>query len=203
MTTQDTHGSTSSSQRVKPNNVSSISQPLFNVSMSWQSRSLEVTMAPSSRTTHWMDFLVKRGYNINMPHLTLPQHNGVVERKNQTLIEAARTMLAEFNTPIFLWAEAIATACHATNHLYLRKGLNKTPYEVLTDNKPNVQYFRVFGCKCFVLKKGIRLSKFDTKAHEGRFVGYATDSHAFRIYVPSQRREIGRASCRERMCLYV
>ena len=99
-------------------------------------------------------------------------------------------MLAEFNTPIFLWAEAIATACHATNRLYLRKGLNKTPYEVLTGNKPNVQYFRVFGFKCFVLKKGIRLSKFDTKAHEGRFVGYATDSHAFRIYVPSQRRVI-------------
>ena len=74
--------------------------------------------------------------------------------------------------------------------LPIYKGLNKTPYEVLTGNKPNVQYFRVFGCKCFVLKKGIRLSKFDTKAHEGRFFGYATDSHAFRIYVPSQRQVI-------------
>ena len=99
-------------------------------------------------------------------------------------------MLAEFNTPIFLWAEAIATACHATNRLHIRRGLNKTPYEVLTVNTPNVQYFRVFGCKCYVLIKGVRLGKFDKKAYEGRFVGYATDSHAFRIYNPSTRQVV-------------
>ena len=53
-----------------------------------------------------------------------------------------------------------------------------------------MQYFRVFGCKCFVLKKGARLSKFDTRAFEGRFVGYAWDSHAFRVYDPTHRRVI-------------
>ena len=81
-------------------------------------------------------FLSEEGIQHQYAAPYTPQHNGVVERKNRTLIEAARTMLAEFNTPIFLWAEAIATACHATNRLYLRKGLNKTPYEVLTGNKP-------------------------------------------------------------------
>jgi hypothetical protein len=57
-----------------------------------------------------------------------------------------------------------------------------TPYEILIGKKPNIKYFRVFGCKCFYLKKGVHLSKFDTKALEGTFVCYATESHAFRIF---------------------
>ena len=89
--------------------------------------------------------------------------------------------MAEFKSPYNFWAEAINTACHASNRLYLRKGLNKTPYEILTGNKPNLKYFRVFGCKCFILKKGVRLSKFEARAHEGIFVGYATNSHAYRV----------------------
>jgi hypothetical protein len=91
-------------------------------------------------------------------------------------------MLAEFKSQYNFWAEAINTACHVTNRLYLRKGLNKTPYEILTGNKPNIKYFRVFGCKCFYLNKGVHLFKFDSKALEGIFVGYAAKSHAFRIF---------------------
>ena len=68
------------------------------------------------------------------------------------------------------------------NHLYLRKILNKTAYEIITGKKPNIKYFRVFGCKCFILKKGVRLSKFDSKTNEGIFVGYASNSHAYRVY---------------------
>jgi hypothetical protein len=60
-----------------------------------------------------------------------PQQNGVVERKNRTLITLARTMLDEYNTPKKLWAEAINTACYASNHLFLQKFLGKTPYELL------------------------------------------------------------------------
>jgi hypothetical protein len=111
-----------------------------------------------------------------------PQQNGVAERKNWTLMDMARIMLAEFKSPYNFWAEAINTACHASNQLYLRKGLNKTPYEILTGNKPNIKYFRVFGCKCFYLKKGVHLSKFDSKALESIFVSYAAESHAFRIF---------------------
>jgi hypothetical protein len=65
----------------------------------------------------------------------------VAERKNRTLIEMARTMLDEYKTLDRFWAEAINTACHATNHLYLHKLLKKTSYELLTSNKPNVSYF--------------------------------------------------------------
>jgi hypothetical protein len=60
--------------------------------------------------------------------------------------------------------------------------LNKTPYEILTGKKANIKYFRVFGCKCYYLKKGVHLSKFDSKALEGTFVGYAAESHTFRIF---------------------
>ena len=83
--------------------------------------------------------------------------------KNRTLLDMARSMLAEFNSPQFLWAEAVSTACHSSNRLYFRKGLNKTPYEILTGNKPNVSYFSVFGCKCFYLIKGFGFQSFKQK----------------------------------------
>ena len=110
-----------------------------------------------------------------------PQQNGVAERKNRTLIEMARTMLDEYKSPYKLWADAINTACHASNRLYLRKLKNKTPYELMTGKKPNVKYFRVFGCKCFILNKRNRLAKFEPKTYEGIFVGYASNSHSYRV----------------------
>ena len=73
----------------------------------------------------------------------------------------ARSMLAEYNVPDSYWAKAINTACHASNRLYCHKLLKKTPYELLIGRKPNISYFRVFGCKCYILRKGSRLSKFE------------------------------------------
>jgi hypothetical protein len=67
-----------------------------------------------------------------------PQQNGIAERKNRTLIEAARTMLDEYKTSDQFWAEAVNTACHAINHLYLHKILKKTTYKLLTSKKSNV-----------------------------------------------------------------
>jgi transposase InsO family protein len=99
------------------------------------------------------DFLSEEGIRHQYSSPYTPQQNDVAERKNRTLIDMARTMLAEFKSPYNFWAEAINTACHASNRLYLRKGLNKTPYEILIGKKANIKYFRVFGCKCFYLKK--------------------------------------------------
>ena len=93
----------------------------------------------------------------------------MVERKNRTLIDIARTMLGEFKTPERFWSEAVNTACHAINRLYLDRLLKKTSYELLTGNKPNVSYFRVFGSKCYILVKKGRHSKFAPKAVEGFF----------------------------------
>ncbi|KAK1631554.1 hypothetical protein QYE76_005869 [Lolium multiflorum] len=111
-----------------------------------------------------------------------PQQNGVVERKNRTIIEMARTMLSEFNSPHNFWEEAISTAVHYSNRLFLRPLHNKTPYELLTGNKPNVMYIRVFGCKCLVKNNKGKLGKFETRTIEGIFVGYAENSHAYRYY---------------------
>ena len=74
-----------------------------------------------------------------------PKRNGVVERKNRTIIEMARTMLNEFKSPYNFWGEAVATAVHATNRLFLHPFHNKTAYELITGNKPNIMYFKVFG----------------------------------------------------------
>ncbi|KAK1686198.1 hypothetical protein QYE76_047046 [Lolium multiflorum] len=111
-----------------------------------------------------------------------PQQNGVVERKNRTIIEMARTMLSEFNSPHNFWGEAISTVVHYSNWLFLRPLHNKTPYELLTSNKPNVMYIRVFGCKCLVKNNKGKLGKFETRTIEGTFVGYAENSHAYRYY---------------------
>nr|GFB66383.1 retrovirus-related Pol polyprotein from transposon TNT 1-94 [Tanacetum cinerariifolium] len=80
-----------------------------------------------------------------------PQQNGVVERRNRTLVEAARTMLTFANLPSFLWAEAIATACFTQNCSIIHKRFDKTPYEFMNKRKSNIKYFRVFGCRCYLL----------------------------------------------------
>jgi hypothetical protein len=114
--------------------------------------------------------------------LHTPQQNRIVERKNRTLIEAASTMLDEYKTPDIFWAEAINTACHAINHLYLHKYLGKTPYKIITGNKPKVHYFGVFGSKCFILNKKTKSSKFAPKVDEGILLGYVTDEHAYHVF---------------------
>jgi hypothetical protein len=80
------------------------------------------------------------------------------------------------------WTEAINTTCHAVNRLYLHRLLKKTPYELLTGNKPNVSYFRVFGNKCYVLLKRSKSSKFSPKVYEGFMIGYDSNSHVYRVF---------------------
>ncbi|KAK1698754.1 hypothetical protein QYE76_015451 [Lolium multiflorum] len=128
------------------------------------------------------DFLSDEGIRHQYSAAYTPQQNGVAERKNRTLLDMARSMMAEYKSRYNFWAEAISTACHSSNRLYLRKGLNKTPYEILTGNKPNISYFKVFGCKCFYKIKGVCLSKFAPKALEGIFVGYGAESHTYRVF---------------------
>jgi transposase InsO family protein len=90
------------------------------------------------------EYLEEEGINHEFSAPYTPQQNGVVERKNKMLIDMARTMLGEYKMPERFWSEAINTACHAINRLYLHRHLKKTAYELLTANQPNVSYFRVF-----------------------------------------------------------
>src|SRR6266540_3785455 len=121
------------------------------------------------KNTSIEEFLDEEGIKHEFLAPYTPQQNGVVERKNRTLIEATRTMLDEYKTSDQFWDEAINTACHAINRLYLHKILKKTAYELLTSNKPKVHYFRVFGSKCFILNKKSKSSKFAPKIDEGYY----------------------------------
>nr|GEV21627.1 hypothetical protein [Tanacetum cinerariifolium] len=98
--------------------------------------------------------LNSRYKDLRISHQTLvvrtPQHNGVVERRNQTLVEAACTMLIFSNAPLYQWVEAVATTCYTQNQSLIPKHHNKTPYELLHDKKPDLKYFHVFGALCYL-----------------------------------------------------
>nr|GEW93937.1 hypothetical protein [Tanacetum cinerariifolium] len=111
-----------------------------------------------------------------------PQQNGVVERRNRTLVKAARSMLTFANLPLFLWAEAIVTACFTQKHSIIDKRFDKTPYELMNKRKPNIKFFRVFECRCYLLNDYEDVGKLKAKGHIGMFVGYSKESAAFRIY---------------------
>nr|GEY89436.1 retrovirus-related Pol polyprotein from transposon TNT 1-94 [Tanacetum cinerariifolium] len=117
-----------------------------------------------------------------------PQHNGVVERRNRTLIEAAHTMLIYAQAPLFLWAEAVATACFTENRSIIRLRHGKTPYELLHSKLPDLSFFHVFGALCYPTNDSENLGKLQPKADIGIFIGYAPSKKAFRIYNRRTRR---------------
>jgi transposase InsO family protein len=127
-------------------------------------------------------FLEEEGIKHEFSSPYTPPQNGVVERKNRTLLDMARTMLDEYKTPDQFWAEAINTACYSINRLYLHRILKKTSYKLLTGKNPNVSYFRVFGSKCFILIKRGRSSKFAHKVVEGFLLGYDSNTRAYRVF---------------------
>ncbi|GJU24872.1 putative ribonuclease H-like domain-containing protein [Tanacetum coccineum] len=111
-----------------------------------------------------------------------PQQNGVAERRNRTLIEAARTMLADSKLPTTFWAEAVNTACYVQNRVLVVKPHNKTPYELFRGRTPALSFMRPFGCHVTILNTLDYLGKFDGKSDEGFFVGYSLNSKTFRVY---------------------
>jgi len=124
----------------------------------------------------------ENGYKHNFSAPRTPQQNGVVERKNRILQEMARSMLNENGLPKYFWAEAVNTSCHIVNRVLIRPKMDKTPYELWKGRKPNIGYFRVFGCKCFILNTKDNLGKFDAKSDVGVFLGYSTTSKAYRVF---------------------
>ncbi|GJR78821.1 ribonuclease H-like domain-containing protein [Tanacetum coccineum] len=105
---------------------------------------------------------IKREYSV----ARTPQQNGVAERKNRTLIEAARTMLADSKLPTTFWAEAVSTACYVQNRVLIVKPHNKTPYELFRGIKPAIGFMKPFGCHVTILNTLDKLGKFDGKSNE-------------------------------------
>ncbi|GJX04606.1 putative ribonuclease H-like domain-containing protein [Tanacetum coccineum] len=131
-----------------------------------------------------------KGIKREFSNARTPQQNGVAERKNRTLIEAARTMLADSLLPIPFWAEAVNTACYVQNRVLVTKPHNKTPYELLIGRTPIISFMRPFGCPVTILNTLDHLGKFDGKADEGFLVGYSINSKAFRVFNSRTRKSV-------------
>ena len=122
-------------------------------------------------------FCEKLGIFHNFSAPITPQQNGVVERKNRSLEELAKTMLSESSLPKYFWADAMSTSCYVMNKVLIRPILKKTPYELFNGNKPNISRLKGFGCRCFILNNGKEnLGKFDEK------VDNSSTNHAYRVY---------------------
>ncbi|GJT37862.1 retrovirus-related pol polyprotein from transposon TNT 1-94 [Tanacetum coccineum] len=134
------------------------------------------------KNTKMNQFCQMKGIKREFSVARTPQQNGVAERKNRTLIEAARTMLADLLLPTTFWAEAINTACYVQNRVLITKPQNKTPYEILIGRPPNLDFMRPFGCPVTILNTLDHLGKFEGKADEGFLVGYSVNSKAFRVF---------------------
>ncbi|GJW35958.1 putative ribonuclease H-like domain-containing protein [Tanacetum coccineum] len=128
------------------------------------------------------EFCEKKGIKREFSVARTPQQNGVAERRNRTLIEAARTMLADSKLPTTFWAEAVNTACYVQNRVIIVKPHNKTPYELFRGRTPALSFMRPFGCHVTILNTLDHLGKFDGKSDDGFFVGYSLTSKAFRVY---------------------
>ncbi|GJS51539.1 putative ribonuclease H-like domain-containing protein [Tanacetum coccineum] len=108
---------------------------------------------------------IKREFNV----ARTPRQNGVAERRNRTLIEAARTMLVDSKLPTTFWAEVVNTACYVLNKVLVIKPHNKTPYELIRGRTPLIDFMKPFGCPDTILNTKDHLGKFDGKADGGVF----------------------------------
>nr|GEV85420.1 ribonuclease H-like domain-containing protein [Tanacetum cinerariifolium] len=149
--------------------------------------SLKVKVIRSDNGTEFKNhdlnqFCRMKGIKIEFSVPRTPQQNGIVEKKNRTLIEAARTILADSLLPIPFWTEAVNTACYVQNRVLVTKPHNKTPYKLLHGRTPSIGFMRPFGCPVTILNTLDSLGKLDGKVDEGFLVGYAVTSKAFRVF---------------------
>ncbi|GJV36375.1 retrovirus-related pol polyprotein from transposon TNT 1-94 [Tanacetum coccineum] len=122
----------------------------------------------------------RRSHQTSTPRT--PEQNGVVERRNRTLVEAARTMLSASKLPLSFWAEAVATACYTQNRSIIISTHGKTAYHIINDRKPSIKHLYIFGCICYITRDGENLDKMKEKGDPCVMVGYSTQSKGYRVY---------------------
>jgi transposase InsO family protein len=111
-----------------------------------------------------------------------PQHNGVVERKNKTIQEMARTMLMDYKLTDIFWTQAVHTTVHIQNRVMLKNNTDKTPYELWKGRPANVKHFQVFGSKCYIKRQDDRMRKFESRVDKGILVGYLSTRKSYKCY---------------------
>nr|GEZ66453.1 ribonuclease H-like domain-containing protein [Tanacetum cinerariifolium] len=140
------------------------------------------------RNKEMNDYCSRKGIKREFSNARTPQQNGVAERRNRTLIEAARNMLADAKLPITFWTEAVNTACYVQNRVLVNKSQNKTPYELFNSRTPAIGFLKPFGCHVIILNTLDHLGKFKAKGDEGYFIGYSMSSKAFRVFIKRTKR---------------
>nr|GEV20559.1 putative ribonuclease H-like domain-containing protein [Tanacetum cinerariifolium] len=142
------------------------------------------------KNAHMIKLYGSKGIKREYSNPRTSQQNGIAERKNRTLIEVAKTMLADSKLPTMFWTEGVRTTCYVLNRVSVTSPYNKTPYALLTGNIPSVSHFKPFGYHVTILNTNDHLGKFDGKADEGYIVGYSASNKAYRVYnVPNKRVE--------------
>nr|GEV12769.1 putative ribonuclease H-like domain-containing protein [Tanacetum cinerariifolium] len=140
------------------------------------------------KNANLIEFCGFKGIRRDYSNARTPQQNGVAKRKNQTLIEATRTMVADSLFPTIFWSEVVATGCYVLYRVLVTKPYHKTHYELLTGDKPSISYLKPFGCHVTILNTSDPLGKFDKKSDEGYIVGYFISSKTYRVYNLVSRR---------------
>jgi hypothetical protein len=133
------------------------------------------------RNVSFDEFCLEHGIDQQFSTPRISQQNGVVERKNRTLVEMTRTMLDEHRTPMCFWADAISTACYISNRIFLCSILHLTPFELRFGRKSSVSHLRPFGCKYFVLKHD-NLDKFESRSFDGILLRYTPHGRFYQVY---------------------
>ncbi|GJZ74072.1 retrovirus-related pol polyprotein from transposon TNT 1-94 [Tanacetum coccineum] len=128
------------------------------------------------------EFCDEKGISHNFSSPCTPKQNGVVERRNRTLIESARTMLNGAKLPKQFWGEAVNTACCTQNRSIIVKRHEKTSYNMFRGRSPDISYFYMFGCLVHIHNHKDHLGKFDKKTDDGFFRGYSPVAKAFRVF---------------------
>jgi transposase InsO family protein len=123
-----------------------------------------------------------------------PQQNGVVERRNRTLMDMVRSMMSNTFLPTFLWGDALKTATYILNRVP-SKSMPKTPFELWCGHKPSLSHFRIWGCLAEVRPYDPSLKKLDPRSVSGYFIGYANKSKGYRFYCPSYLMRIVESKC--------
>nr|GEU68059.1 hypothetical protein [Tanacetum cinerariifolium] len=134
------------------------------------------------RNKEMNDFCSRKGIKKEFSNARTPQQNGVAERRNRTLIEAARTMLADAKLPVTFWAGSVNTAFYIQNRVLVNKSQNKTLYELFNGRSPAIGFLKPFGCYVMILNSLDNLGKFETKRDKGYFLGYSMSNKAFRVF---------------------
>jgi hypothetical protein len=143
----------------------------------------------------FMDFCSEHGIKRQFSVARTPQQNGVVERKNKTIQEMARTMLKDSKLTDIFWVQAVHTTVHIQNRGMLRNNSDKTPYELWKGRPTNVKHFRVFGSKCYIKREDGRIGKFDSRVDKRHTCWVLKQKESIQMLQSKTQQNSGKHQC--------